>query len=320
MSIKNDVLKILNDANGKYVSGQQLGESLFCSRNAIWKAINSLKNDGFEIKSVTNKGYALIGNDVFSSVCIEKMLSCPAKIDVIKSASSTNDLVKAAAENGTDEGYCIIAAEQTKGKGRLGRSFFSPNSGIYMSILLRPVISPADSLMITTAAAVAVARAIDEVCGKHCEIKWVNDIFLNGLKICGILTEAAMDFESGRLQYAVLGIGVNLAHPKDDFPSELKGIAGAIFSEPQSNSIKNRLCAEIINNFFKFYSKLDKKEYMAEYKSRSLVIGRPIYVIKHDSEAKAIAIDIDDNARLIVEYEDGSKDAVSTGEISIRLQ
>ena len=321
MSVKNEILKILTAAEGEYVSGQSLGAQLFCSRNAVWKAIQSLRQDGYLIEAVTNKGYALVGGDVFSAAGISKYLRGPFSVDVRESVTSTNDLAKSAAEQGAPEGYVIAAQQQTKGKGRLGRSFFSPESGLYLSILLRPVISAGDSLLITTAAAVSTARAIAAVCGKECGIKWVNDLFLNGRKICGILTEASVDFETGGLQYAVVGIGINVANPADDFPPELRGIAGAVFDVlPQKGDIKNRLCAEIINNFYGFYGNLTERTFMAEYKRRSILIGRDINVIRSDGAVKATATGIDDLARLLVRYEDGSEGVVSAGEVSIRLE
>lgn len=321
MSVKSEILAILSSADGKFISGEALGARLYCSRNAVWKAINALKSDGYEIEAVTNKGYRLIGGDVLCAESVMRRLSPPLDVQVVDCVPSTNDVLKAAAEKGAKEGTIIIAKEQSKGKGRLGRSFFSPSSGIYMSILLRPQLSASDSLMITTCAAVAVCEAIEKVCGKDCGIKWVNDIFLNELKICGILTEASVDFETGGLQYAVLGIGINVAHPKDDFPDELHGIAGAIYDElPSSGDIRTRLCAELLNGFFSYYNKLPQRSFMAQYKRRSIIIGKKINVIQNGSQTPATALDIDDNARLFVRYDDGKTALISTGEVSVRLQ
>lgn len=321
MSVKSEILAILSDANGEYISGETLGSRLYCSRNAVWKAINALKADDCEIEAVTNKGYRLIGGDVLCADSVMRNLKLPLDVRVVDCVTSTNDVLKAAAENGAKEGTVIIAKEQSKGKGRLGRSFFSPNSGIYMSILLRPQLSASDSLMITTCAAVSVCEAIEKVCGKDCGIKWVNDIFLNGLKICGILTEASVDFETGGLQYAVPGIGINVAHPKNDFPAELHGIAGALYDElPKVGDIRARLCAELLNRFFGYYNNLKNRGFMAQYKRRSIIIGKKINVIQNGSKTPATALDIDDDARLLVRYEDGKTAFISTGEVSVRLQ
>lgn len=320
MSVKSEILAILSDANGEYVSGQALGSRLYCSRNAVWKAINALKCDGYEIDAVTNKGYRLSGGDVLCADGIMRYLKQPLDLQVTDCVSSTNDVLKSAAENGAKEGTVIIAREQSKGKGRLGRSFFSPTSGIYMSILLRPRFTAAQSLMITTCAAVAVCEAVEKVCGKSCEIKWVNDIFFNGLKICGILTEASVDFETSRLQYAVLGIGINVAHPKNDFPKELQGIAGALYDElPDGGDIRARLCAELLNCFLGYYKNLQNREFMAEYKRRSIIIGKKINVIQNGKSTPATALSIDDDARLFVRYDSGKTALISTGEVSVRL-
>lgn len=320
MSVKSEILQMLIDADGEFISGQTLGEKLFCSRNAVWKAINSLKNDGYDIKAVTNKGYSLTGGDVLSSAGIKKYLDYDLMLNIKDRVTSTNDVMKDAAEKGAAEGTVIIANEQIKGKGRLGRSFFSPTSGVYISILLRPRMLAEDSLMITTCAAVAVCEAIEAVCDRKCGIKWVNDIFIDGLKVCGILTEASVDFETGGLQYAVLGIGINIANPPDRFPDDLKGIAGALFdSMPAHADIKNRICAALLNSFFKYYENLSARDFMAEYKRRSILIGRKINIIRADSKTPAEVIGIDDNARLEVRYTDGSNGVISTGEVSVRL-
>ena len=321
MSVKSEILAILSDTNGEFISGEALGARLYCSRNAVWKAINALKADGYEIDAVTNKGYRLLGGDVLCADSVMRYLKLPLDVQAVDCVPSTNDVLKAAAENGAKEGMVIIAKEQSKGKGRLGRSFFSPNSGIYMSILLRPKISASESLMITTCAAVAVCEAIEKVCGKNCGIKWVNDIFLNGLKVCGILTEASVDFETSGLQYAVLGIGINIAHPEKDFPSELHGIAGALYDElPKGENIRSRLCAELLNSFFGYYKSLPQREFMEQYKRRSIIVGKKIFVIQNGGKTPATALGIDDDARLLVRYDDGKTALISTGEVSVRLQ
>ena len=320
MSVKTEILRILIEADGEYVSGQNLGRQLFCSRNAVWKAISSLREDGYCIEAVTNRGYVLRGGEVLSAEGIAGYLTAPLSVEVRDCVTSTNDVLKAAAEQGAPEGTVLASVVQKKGKGRLGRSFFSPASGLYVSILLRPTICADEALMITTAAAVSVAGAVEKICGKQCGIKWVNDVFLEGLKICGILTEASMDFETGGLQYAVVGIGVNIANPPEEFPEELRGIAGAVFDTlPPNRDIKNRLCAAIINNLYGYYKRLPERPFMEEYRRRSILIGKPVYVLQSGARQKATVLDIDSDARLLVRYEDGAERALSTGEVSIRF-
>lgn len=320
MTIKQQVLKALVKNMGKSVSGEQLSKELFCSRNAVWKAIKSLENDGYEIEATTNKGYCLKNENItFSSVLVEKYLKTDCKVIVLDDIDSTNNYLKKLAEDGEKENTVVIAKHQSGGKGRMGRSFFSPKSGLYMSILLRPNFSAEKSLFITTATAVAVSDAIDCLSDKNSSIKWVNDVFINSKKVCGILTEASIDFETGGLSYAVVGLGVNLYHPADGFPENIKNIAGTVFDSEISGDEKAKFAAEIINGFFNIYNNFENSDFMKRYKSKSFILGKKINVIKGDKKTPATAIDIDDEARLLVEYENGERESLFSGEVSIKL-
>lgn len=320
MTIKQQVLKALVKNMGKSVSGEQLSKELFCSRNAVWKAIKSLENDGYEIEATTNKGYCLKNENVtFSSVLVEKYLKTDCKVIVLDDIDSTNNYLKKLAEDGEKENTVVIAKHQSGGKGRMGRSFFSPKSGLYMSILLRPNFSAEKSLFITTATAVAVSDAIDSLSDKSSSIKWVNDVFIDSKKVCGILTEASIDFETSGLSYAVVGLGVNLYHPADGFPEDIKNIAGTVFDSEISGDEKAKFAAEIINGFFNIYNNFENSDFMKRYKSKSFILGKKINVIKGDKKIPATAIDIDDEARLLVEYETGERESLVSGEVSIKL-
>ena len=320
MTIKQQVLKALVKNMGKSVSGAQLSKELFCSRNAVWKAIKSLENDGYEIEATTNKGYCLKNENVtFSSVLVEIYLKIDCKVIVLDDIDSTNNYLKKLAEDGEKENTVVIAKHQSGGKGRMGRSFFSPKSGLYMSILLRPNFSAEKSLFITTATAVAVSDAIDSLSDKSSSIKWVNDVFIDSKKVCGILTEASIDFETGGLSYAVVGLGVNLYHPADGFPEDIKNIAGTVFDSEISGDEKAKFAAEIINGFFNIYNNFENSDFMKRYKSKSFILGKKINVIKGDKKIPATAIDIDDEARLLVEYETGERESLFSGEVSIKL-
>lgn len=324
MTLKEQVLNILEENKGKSISGTDLAEKLFVSRSAIWKAIKSLRNDGHKISAVTNKGYALSADsNVLSKSGIMPFLNDKTKnsitLDIRKTVTSTNTVLKDIALGGKKQGYVLIAEEQTAGKGRLGRAFYSPNNtGIYMSILLRPKMTIDDSLLITTSAAVAVSRAVEKLCDKKAKIKWVNDVFVDGRKICGILTESALDFESGSLEYAVVGIGVNIAKPESDFPDEIKNTAGGFLDNVKVN-VRCKLIAEILNEFANQMENLSSRYYLDEYKRRSFLIGKNITVIKPNGNREAKAIDIDNKARLVVEYADKTTEHLSSGEVSIRL-
>lgn len=249
MLIKGKVLKILEENKGKNISGEEIAKKLNISRTSIWKAINALRSEGYTINAVTNKGYSLATNtDFISKEGISLYLNNEySKIDIYtyKLVSSTNDVAKTLALNGAKHGTVIISEEQSVGKGRLGRVFYSPaNTGIYMSIILRPNLTAMDSVLITTSASVAICNAIQKVTGIECQIKWINDIYLNNKKVGGILTEASTNFESGTIDYLILGIGLNFNKPKESFPKELETIASSLFSNNNGNINRNILCAE----------------------------------------------------------------------------
>lgn len=324
MTLKEQVLNILEENKGESISGTDLAEKLFVSRSAVWKAIKSLRNDGHEISAVTNKGYALsVNSNVLSKSGIMPFLNDKTKnsitLDIRKTVTSTNTVLKEIALNGGKQGYVLVAGEQTAGKGRLGRAFYSPdNTGIYMSILLRPKMTIDDSLLITTSAAVAVSKAIEKLCDKEAKIKWVNDVFVDGRKVCGILTESALDFESGSLEYAIVGIGVNISKPENDFPDDIRNTAGGFLDNVKGN-VRCRLVAEILNEFSNQMENLSSRYYLDEYKRRSFLIGKNITVIKPNGNKEAKAIDIDNKARLVVQYADKSIEHLSSGEVSVRL-
>ncbi len=322
MELKHQVLKILEANRGNSVSGAKLAESLFVTRSSVWKAVKALQKDGYRISAATNRGYCLLSqNDILSTESIRPYLKGKATgfiLDVRQCVTSTNTLAKALAAEGAKEGTVIIASEQTEGRGRLGRSFYSPGStGIYLSLILRPKLNLEDSLLITTGTAVAVAKAIEKTAGVKAGIKWVNDIFVEGRKVCGILTEASIDFENGGLEYAVVGIGVNVSTA--DFPDSIQGIAGSLFtSKPEDQPITSLLAAEILNQMAECMDTLTDRKYLLEYRKRQIIIGKNILVLKGKESRPAKAIAIDDQARLIVEYEDGTQETLSSGEVSIR--
>lgn len=322
MAIKDKVLEILDSNRGAYLSGEQLADTFGCTRGAVWKAVKALQEQGYPISAVTNKGYSLDENtDILSLAGVKKYLSPERQsmdIEVYKTVTSTNLLLKDCANQGAAEGKVIIAGEQTQGRGRLGRSFYSPSdSGLYLSILLRPDMAAQDAVKITTAAAVSVALAVEKVSDIKPDIKWVNDIYINGRKICGILTEAAFSMESGGLDYAVLGIGVNAYEPEGGFPEEIRDIAGAVFDKRKSD-MRNRISAEIINNFMRLYESFSENSFYPEYRKRLLWVGERINIIRGSTKTPAVMLGADEDCKLHVRYEDGREEFISSGEISIR--
>jgi len=236
---------------------------------------------------------------------------------------STNEIAKKTATEKSDDWYVILSESQTKGKGRLGRSFFSPpESGIYMSILLRPSLSVADAPLITPAAAVAVCESIRSICEADAKIKWVNDILVDGKKVCGILTESAIS-SGGKLDYVVIGIGINVYKPSNDYPSEIIKKAGYLSESVEAN-LKNRLCAEIIGRISDIIPIVPSRTFINSYRRLCMNLGKRVSVVPvamdglDNIEAEADVIGIDDECGLILKYDDGSYRTMTSGEIRIK--
>ena len=323
MSIKDEVLKQLEENKGEYISGGQLATNLNVSRNSIWKAIKTLEKDGYSINAIPNKGYCLEpDNDILSPQSIEQYLNYPLDLSVYKTITSTNTVLKEKAEQSAPHGTVLIATEQTLGRGRMGKKFYSPsNTGLYISILVRPDIPADQALFLTTSAAVATAKAIEDVSNKKADIKWVNDIYISDKKVCGILTEASFNIETGKLDYAIVGIGINICYPDGGFPDNINDIATAVF-DSNTDTVNKRsiLIAHLLDYFMDYYENFDKKSYVDEYIKRSMLIGRRIYIVNGDDKIPVTAKEIDRDCRLKVEYEDGSEKWLSSGEVSIKIK
>lgn len=332
---KTKILKILEANRGNTVSGSRLAKALDISRSAVWKIIEELRKEGYEINAVTNKGYSLSETtDLLSADGILLYLKNPNikrhQIHVYKTLESTNQLAKKMAIEGSGHGTIVLSEEQTKGRGRLGRDFFSPREkGIYMSLLLQPSGTADEAVSITTAASVAVCRALSKLFGIEAQIKWVNDIFIDNRKVCGILTEAVCNFETGSIESIILGIGLNVTTEKDEFPQELREIAGSLAEYLQQKigqesllSIppRNQLAASIIDEVFKISEQLKSDDYISEYRSRCFILGKEIVVSRGNIKFQAKALGIDSQGGLIIEKSDGNQEILNSGEITIRPQ
>ena len=321
---KESVLKLLSEHNSNFVSGQEIADTLFITRAGIWKAVNALRKDGYNIEAVTNKGYRLrLEKDILSLEGVQRNLDkdgIEIKVNVYDEVASTNDLAKEYAVSHSDD-IVMIANYQTKGRGRRGRSFFSPKGcGLYISFLLHPKTDIEKATQATCMAAVAVCKAIEKLTGKDVKIKWVNDIFLDGKKICGILTEGATSLEDGSLSYMVIGIGINLYIPKDGFPDEIKNIAGVLFPEGElEEDMKNRLSAGIIRELTNLLGSGDINDYLEDYRSRSMLIGNYVKILNGGivSGGYGKVEGIDDECHLIVRRDNGEVEALSSGEVSV---
>ena len=322
MNIKSRLLRLFEYQGNSYISGEALAKELSVSRNTVWKAVESLRAEGYDISAVTNKGYRFENcGDILSEAGINGYIKTAGvfKVEVQKSVTSTNTILKERAAKDVPEGCVLVAEEQTAGKGRMGRGFHSPaGHGIYFSLLLRPDSKAGDAALITSAAAVAAARAIKEVTGVQVGIKWVNDLFVEGKKVCGILTEATFGMESGMVESAVLGIGINVTRPGKGFPRELESVAGTLADRAVGrDSERCRLVAATLDNFWEYYQDLAQRKFLEEYRTRSIVLGQEIFVLSGDKKISAQALEIDDDCGLIVRYENGETATLSSGEVSV---
>ncbi|MBE7001015.1 MAG: biotin--[acetyl-CoA-carboxylase] ligase [Ruminococcaceae bacterium] len=242
------------------------------------------------------------------------------QVTVVEETDSTNTQLKRLAREGAPSGTVLIARRQVGGRGRLGRRFESPEGGLYMSLLLRPDLPANDMLYLTTLTAVAVNEAVEAVCGVNPGIKWVNDLYLDGRKICGILAEAGFSPDGSRVDYTVIGIGVNVYAPEGGYPEEIRDIAGALYAhDDREEGRRNRLAAAILEKIMKKGHPLDKISVSRDYKARSVVIGKWVTVCRGDAERDALVLDIDEENHLVVRYGDGAEEALSTGEIRVKL-
>ena len=312
-STKQALLAALSAAEGGYISGQQLAEALGVSRAAIHKAALALTAQGYALDSAPRRGYRLAGGDPF---CAEAVGEYPAPIYIYNTLESSNLTAKQLALAGAPHGTLVLAGQQKAGRGRLGRRFESPaGKGVYCSLLLRPALSAADAQTATIAAAVSVARAVKALCGLELGIKWVNDLYYQGKKVCGILTEAGTDIESGQVEWLVVGIGLNLTSRPEDWPEELRPIAGSLYPGGPAPVSRAALAGVIARELLGLCPAFDCLD---EYRARCFVPGHWVTVCTGTESYAAKAVAIDDAGRLIVQREGGRTEALCHGEVSIR--
>ena len=319
MSLKSEILSILESRRGSPVSGQELADRLSVSRAAVWKAVRGLEADGHRITAATHCGYCLEpASDLLTAEGIRFHLPASrrdCRIEVHPTLRSTNTLAKSLAAEGAPHGTLLVAEEQTAGRGRHGRSFFSPaKTGLYMSVLLRPD-GPVEELpVLTVAAAVAVCRTIERLTPCRPAIKWVNDIFLDGRKVAGILTEAVSDFESGMADCVIVGIGLNVRTPENRFPPDLRGIAGSLAAGEVS---RNQLAAGIAAELLDCADDLTGRAFLDDYRARSLVLGRRIRFYRQGEALSGSACGIGRDGSLLVNC-DGRTLSLRAGEICLQ--
>ena len=344
MTTKQKVFELLSQNKGSYLSGEKLAQECGVSRAAIWKAVKAIREDGFVVDGTNNNGYTLSvnsGADVLSKAVLEYELGqvypefAGNRIECFETIDSTNTYAKKlAAQDAVKYHHAIITAEtQTSGRGRIGRTFESPaGTGVYLSLIITPKGGITQPAVITVSAAVAVCRAIKKLYGVQPAIKWINDIFIQNdgvfKKAVGILTEGITNFETGLIESAVIGIGVNIKPSADIKKSMAKDIAGFLTeapriddkAQPATPPSRARFIAQIAGEVFKI---LDEPlaDIICEYKSLMFMLGQTltIHPIIGDDRTTytAKAIDIDKNAGLVVELKDGTKKVLSSGEVTL---
>ncbi len=320
------ILKILKETKQQYVSGEDLSNLLGISRTAVWKRIDALKKEGFDIEASTKLGYSLgKREDPYGRLTVQsgikgsmigENLKFRAEID------STNTELKKMAANGALEGTVVLAEAQSSGRGRRGKNWMSkPDMGIWMSILLRPLIHPSQVQTITLAASVAVVRALEKHSVSGLGIKWPNDILINGKKVCGILTE--LSAEADRVEWVVLGIGLNVNHLEKDFPDDLKSSATSLRLSCGEERCINRsqIASDIINELEDVYLSFMNKGstwVVEEWKKHNITLGKRVNLLTINEKIQVDVIDITNDGQLLVKYDDGTTDKILSGEISLR--
>ena len=310
--MKKHTLYRLEKANGEYVSGEDIAAELGVSRMAVSKAVRELRREGAIIESSTKCGYKLIKTtDTLYSESVTAHLSCERQVYCYPVVESTNDTAKKLLAEGAPHGTTVIAEHQTRGRGRRGRSFFSPSqSGLYMSVILQPDELAGD-VMYTVAAAIAVRRVIAEY-APDAKIKWVNDVYVGALKVSGILCEAVSELESGRLEAVICGIGINLTAPEGDFPLDIQGKAGYISDTPiHKGNLAARLAEELDS-----VTRLSSEEIIAEYSTNMMLTGREVFYSHNNEKKSGRVLGVDSAGGLIVEYE-GVREILRSGEVML---
>ncbi|MFR3786424.1 MAG: biotin--[acetyl-CoA-carboxylase] ligase [Agathobaculum desmolans] len=324
MAVKDAVLHALEEARGTRLSGGRLAEQLGVSRAAVHKAIGVLRSEGLSIDGITGEGYRLApDDDSLTAAGVQALLDTQTigrELLVFPTLSSTNTVMKEQYLN-RPHGFVLLAESQTAGRGRLGRSFSSPpHTGIYQTILLHPTLPVSQIQFVTIAAAVAAAEAIEQTAGFSPQIKWVNDVLMEGRKLCGILTEASIEGETGAITSLCVGIGINL-RPNPVWPEEVRAVAGAL-SEFGCVPRRAVLSAALLSHFEHAYALLisgQQDALLARYRSRLCCLDKSITVISPAGRYSAVCTGLDDNGHLLIRTADGQTHPLSTGEISIRL-
>lgn len=320
--MKEEILRLLRSANG-YISGQELCNRFGVSRTAVWKAINQLKEAGYEIEAQQNKGYKLMAApDLMTEAEIKSLMHTEwvaKEVLYFDTIDSTNTKAQELAEKGYPSGTLVVADKQESGKGRRGRSWVSPSgTGIFMTLMIKPDINPNNASMLTLVAALAVAKAITSVTGEEAMIKWPNDIVVNGKKVCGILTEMNAQFDY--INHIVVGIGINVHN--ESFPEEISQMASSLMIEAGGKRFhRAQIIAETMSYFEQYYDTFLKTQDLSalvrEYDELLVNRNKSVRVLDPKEPFDGKAMGITPKGELIVDTWESRK-LVSSGEVSVR--
>lgn len=319
------ILSLLLEQQGTFLSGEEMSRTLGISRAAVWKAIESLRQEGYEVTSIPKRGYCLKGGldrlragelaPALKHCEIGSSLLCLEEVD------STNTEAKRQALAGAPHGLVVLSEAQSGGRGRLGRDFQSAKGkGLYLSALLRPRQRPEEVVDFTAWTAVAVCEGIEACCGVSPSIKWTNDLVFNGKKLCGILTELGLEGETRSLDYLIVGIGTNVNYEIQEFAPELREVATSLTQICGREIRRTDLAVAIICAMDQMYRSFPsgKEEYLEKYRKKCVTTGQQVQIITPAQRKEAYALEIDDEFRLVVQYADGTKQALAAGEVSVR--
>ena len=315
---KEDVLALLEKSDAP-VSGEQMCKALGMTRAAVWKAIEALRADGYDIDAAPRRGYRLCAKPLQKeALCRLLDGKFPAdRLVVLPEVDSTNNYLKQLASNGAPDETAVLSIRQTAGRGRRGRSFLSEPGGLYLSYLIRPHEPAQELLHLTALAGLCVCNAVLQVTGMKPSIKWPNDPVLNGKKLCGILTELSVSLETQEPEYVVIGIGINCNQtqfpPELDMATSLRLEAGC---PADVNAIAAALLLELSRMRREFLSR--KPDWIAAFSQNCLTVGKDIQILRGEEVRQAKATGIGPDAELLVEYPDGTSGSVSSGEVSVR--
>ncbi len=321
------VLACLRQREGEYLSGQELSRQLGITRAAVWKAVDALRREGYVIEGRTSQGYRLAAApDVLTEEELRRLLGPTERVGrelhCLEQVDSTNTYAKQLALSGGGDGAVVTADCQTAGRGRMDRRFQSPRGkGLYLTALLRPALPPERLVPVTALAGVAVCDAVEQVCGLRPGLKWPNDPVLHGRKLSGILTEMALEAETGRLQYLVLGIGINMCQTAEDFTPEVAALATSLAMEGCAVP-RAVLAAALIRALDRLYAALESGDlagYLETYRRDCVNLGKTVQLLTPDGRREtAEAVAVDEQFGLVVRTAEGTERTVRSGEVSVR--